>query len=111
MPRDPAGDWAGTLDWCALSRKQGGNSLSAEALCLLFEAMAHHQLNHADQAGAAMGEATRIIDEYLAGAKKDRGTQWKYWLICQITRREAEELFKQKSVVGNQPPEKTEKPK
>ena len=79
-----SGDWAGTLEWCARSRKRGLNSPSAVSLALLFEAMAHHQLDHADQARVAMDQATALIDEYLAGAKEDRGTQWKFWLVCQI---------------------------
>ena len=103
------GDWAGTLDWCGRSRELSGGTASMAAADFLFEAMAHQQMNHADQARAAMGEATRLIDEYLAEAQEDRGDQWSDWLICEIVRREAEELLKQGSGAGGQKPESTEK--
>jgi serine/threonine protein kinase/Flp pilus assembly protein TadD len=87
------GDWAGALDWCGRSRHRAGNILSLVALDLLFEAMAHHRLNQADQARAAMDRATQLINKYLAAAKDDRGDDWHDWLMCEIVRREAESLL------------------
>jgi hypothetical protein len=62
-------------------------------LDLLFEAMAHHQLNQPNEARSAMEQATKLIDEYLAQSQLERGIQWNDWLMCQIVRREAEELL------------------
>jgi hypothetical protein len=87
------GDWAGALDWCGRSRRRAGNIFSLVALDLLFEAMAHHRLNQAEQSHSAMERATQLINKYLAAAKDDRGDDWHDWLMCEIVRREAESLF------------------
>lgn len=89
-----SGDWAATLDWCGRSRKRGSNIQDMVALNFLLEAMAHHKLGHAQPAGEALSEATRILDQhrnYLPGSGRP---VWHDWLICDLIRKEAEALIK-----------------
>jgi serine/threonine protein kinase/tetratricopeptide (TPR) repeat protein len=90
------GDWRGTLEWCGRSREI--QFAPNDVLNSLFEAMAHHQLGHADEAREAMDRATKILDDHLPQLKGNWGSDWGDWLNCTIVRREAEALVNNKSV-------------
>jgi WD40 repeat protein/serine/threonine protein kinase/Tfp pilus assembly protein PilF len=65
-----------------------------EALSQLFLAVAYHQLNEGDKARAALGEATRIMDQQLPKEESgDLEGTWFDWVFCQAVRREAQALI------------------
>jgi ATP/maltotriose-dependent transcriptional regulator MalT len=68
---------------------------ASRATALLFLAMSHHRLGHAEQARGALTDARALmehgfpkagVDDLDVGPLED-------WLICHVIRREAETLF------------------
>jgi tetratricopeptide (TPR) repeat protein len=63
----------------------------------LFLSMALHRQGQAEEARQSLAEARRIMEADLPQiADGDLGGAWHDWLMCQIIRREAEELIEQK---------------
>jgi Flp pilus assembly protein TadD len=62
---------------------------------ILVTAMSHHRLGQTDEGRKALGQAREIMErkEFPTVESGDVGNAWHDWLICQILRREAEDLI------------------
>jgi tetratricopeptide (TPR) repeat protein len=67
----------------------------AKATAILFLAMAHHRLGHAEQARARLAEARDVMEQKLPEAGKEdlEFSAIENWLACHVIRREAEALL------------------
>ena len=60
----------------------------------LFLSMAMGRQGQRDQARQTFRQAAEIMDRHLQVQEGDLGAEWCDWLMCQIVRREAEEVLK-----------------
>ena len=69
-------------------------ALYQQTMVSLFVAMAQHRQGEDAKAQRSLDEARRIMAEQLPTTDRgDLGTLWDSWVICQIARREAEDLL------------------
>jgi tetratricopeptide (TPR) repeat protein len=68
---------------------------TSEAVALLFLAMSHHQLGHAERARGLLAEARGMMEQKVpkAGVDDLEASLIEFWLVCHVIRREAEALF------------------
>jgi serine/threonine protein kinase len=88
------GHFAEAADWAAKALSDAselGATATAQANAVL--AMAQQQLNHSDEARAALDKAQQILDTKMPKAESaDLGAQWPNWVTARLLLREARSL-------------------
>ncbi|MEX2306114.1 MAG: hypothetical protein WD738_00880 [Pirellulales bacterium] len=87
------GHFTSTVEWMQKVLAMPGEFVFRDAQAYLVLAMAHHQLNQADEARAALAEGNAIIEAKPKVGGGGLGVDWNDWLIAHALRREAQALI------------------
>ena len=91
------GHFTSAVQWMQKVLAMPGEFEFRDAQAYLVLAMAHHQLNQADEARAALAEGSAIIEAKPKVGSGALGVDWNDWLIADALRREAQALIEGQS--------------
>jgi serine/threonine-protein kinase len=86
-------NFSSAAEWAQKTVAVATPMVKRDAAAYAILAMAQHQLNHAEQAHAALAKAVEITETKMPRlGSGDLGPDWQDWLIAHILLREAREL-------------------
>jgi len=88
------------LEWTQKAVARSGVS-PFDAQSYLVMAMAHHHLNHSDEAHVALGKACEIVETKLPKLESGYLGAWTEWVVAQILLREAKQLIEGNSATSS----------
>jgi tetratricopeptide (TPR) repeat protein len=89
-----AGRFESASEWLNKAAHSPQNSHYSRSLAQLFQAMAQHELGQSAGARESLGAAAEVLDQLQQQIDKTAlEAGWHDWLMCQMVRREAEQLL------------------